>query len=247
MINAIIIDDEKKCVSLLSKTIEKTLPEITICGVANNAEDGIRLIKQFEPELVFLDIEMPQMTGFDMLASLDEINFDVIFTTAYNQYAIKAIRFSALDYLLKPVDEEELKQAIARFKQKLKVNKNEQINQLFDNLKQLNKSYSKISVSTSEGVIFIAISDILYCEATGSYTQFYLKNNEKLLTSKTLKDYEEMLDGHQFFRIHHSYLINLNEIKRYIRGEGGTVIMSNGNEVLVSRRKKEEFIKKLHL
>lgn len=247
MINAIIIDDEKKCVSLLSKMFEKHFPDINLVAISNNAGDGIKLITQHEPDLVFLDIEMPVKNGFDMLNELEEINFEIIFTTAYNQYAIKAIRFSALDYLLKPIDEEELHEAINRYKLKKKSSRNDQISLLFDNLKNLNNAYSKISVSTSEGVIFLNVNDIIYCEATGSYTQFFLRNKEKLLTSRTLKDFEDMLTEHNFYRIHNSYLVNLNEIKRYIRGEGGTVIMSNGNEVQVSRRKKEEFLKKLKL
>lgn len=247
MINAVIIDDEKKCVSLLSKMAWQHLPDVAIAGTAANAEDGRKLILQIEPDIVFLDIEMPNKTGFDLLSELDEVNFEVIFTTAYNQYAVKAIRFSAFDYLLKPIDEEELKQCLKRYRQKVKADRSGQISMLFDNLKNINKAYSRISVSTSEGVIFLNVADIIYCEATGSYTQFYLKNDEKLLSSRTLKDFEEMLQEHNFFRLHHSYLINLNEIKRYIKGEGGTVIMSNGNEVLVSRRKKDDFIKKLNL
>ena len=247
MINAIIIDDEKKCNSLLQKTIEKQLIDIKIVATAANVDDGIRLIHHHEPDLIFLDIEMPNKNGFDLLSAFDEINFDVIFTTAYNQYAIKAIKYSALDYLLKPVDADDLKIAITRFKQKQKSSQKSQINLLFDNLKNLNHAYNKISVSTNEGVIFLTIADIIYCEATGSYTQFYLRNNEKLLSSRTLKDFEELLTNHNFFRIHNSFLININEIKRYIKGDGGSVIMSNTNEVLVSRRKKEEFMKKLNL
>ena len=247
MITAIIIDDEKKCISLLQKTIEKQFSDISIVATAANADDGIKLIQQHEPDLIFLDIEMPNKNGFDMLAAFDEINFDVIFTTAYNQYAIKAIKFSALDYLLKPIDADDLKLAISRFKQKQRSSQKSQINLLFDNLKNLNHAYSKISVSTNEGVIFLNTADIIYCEATGNYTQFYLRNNEKLLSSRTLKDFEELLAGNNFFRVHHSYLINLNEIKRYIKGDGGSVIMSNTDEVLVSRRKKDEFMKKLNL
>lgn len=247
MINAIIIDDEKKCISLLQKTIEKQFNDINIVATAANADEGITLIRQHEPDLIFLDIEMPNKNGFDLLMAFDDINFDVIFTTAYNQYAIKAIKFSALDYILKPIDPDDLKTAINRFKQKQKTSQKNQINLLFDNLKNLKNTFSKISVSTNEGVIFLNITDIIYCEATGSYTQFYLRNNEKLLSSRTLKDFDELLAEHNFFRIHHSFLININEIKRYIKGDGGSVIMSNGDEVPVSRRKKEEFMRKLHL
>ncbi|HEV8079933.1 MAG TPA: LytTR family DNA-binding domain-containing protein [Chitinophagaceae bacterium] len=247
MITAVIIDDEKKCVSYLTKTLEKKFQEISVIGAAQNVPEGLKLLRQTKPDILFLDIEMPGKNGFELLIEIKEINFDVIFTTAYNEYAIKAIRFAALDYLLKPIDEEELRQALERYKQKKKQSTAQQMNLLFDNLKNINNAYTKISVSTAEGVIFLNVADIIYCEATGSYTQFYLKNKEKLLSSRTLKDFEEMLSENNFFRIHHSYLINMNEIKRYIRGEGGSIIMSNGNEVLVSRRKKEEFIKKLNL
>lgn len=247
MITAIIIDDERKCISLLSKILEKNFPDVAVIATSQNASEGLKLLQHSQPDILFLDIEMPVKNGFELLSSLGEIKFDVIFTTAYNQYAIKAIHLSALDYLLKPIDEEELRQTLERYRQKKKSNKDQQMNMLFDNLKNLNNAYTKISVSTSEGVIFLNVADIIYCEATGSYTQFYLKNNEKLLSSRTLKDFEEMLNENNFFRTHHSYLINLNEIKRYIRGEGGSIIMSNGNEVQVSRRKKEEFIRKLNL
>lgn len=247
MITATIIDDEKKCVSYLSKTLEKKFPEISVIGTAQNVAEGLKLLQHHKPDILFLDIEMPGKNGFELLNAIGEINFEVIFTTAYNEYAIKAIRFAALDYLLKPVDEEELKQALERYKQKKKQTTGDQINLLFDNLKNIANAFTKISVSTADGVIFLNVADIIYCEATGSYTHFFLKNKEKLLSSRTLKDFEEMLSENNFFRIHHSYLINMNEIKRYIRGEGGSVIMSNGNEVLVSRRKKEEFIKRLNL
>jgi len=248
MIQAIIIDDEKKCISLLEKMLKKQFPDIQIAATASQPEDGIKLIRQLEPDLVFIDIEMPRKNGFEVLEATKDIAYDIIFTTAYNQYAIKAIRFSALDYLLKPIDETELIQAVQRFKAKHQsASRQQQIDLLFSNLRSLTKPYSKLSVTTTEGVIFINIPDILFCEATGSYTTLYLKNNDKLVTSKTLKDFEELLEAHSFYRTHHSYIINLNEIKRYIKGDGGSVLMSNAAELPVSKRKKDEFLKKLHL
>ncbi len=248
MIQAIIIDDEKKCISLLEKMLKEQFPDIQIAAVTAQPEDGIKLIRQLEPDLVFMDIEMPRKNGFEVLEATKDIAYDIIFTTAYNQYAIKAIRFSALDYLLKPIDETELTQAVQRFKTKHQsASRQQQIDLLFSNLRNFTQPYSKLSVATSEGVIFINIPDILFCEATGSYTTLHLKNNDKLVTSKTLKDFEELLETHSFYRTHHSYIINLNEIKRYIKGDGGSVLMSNTAELPVSKRKKDEFLKKLHL
>lgn len=248
MIQAIIIDDEKKCISLLEKMLKQQFPDVQVAAVATEPEEGIRLIRQLEPDLVFIDIEMPRKSGFQVLEATKDVPFDIIFTTAYNQYAIKAIRFSALDYLLKPIDETELTQAVQRFKAKHQsASRQQQIDLLFSNLRNLSQPYNKISVATTEGVIFINIPDILFCEATGSYTSLHLKSNDKLVTSKTLKDFEELLQEHSFFRTHNSYIINLNEIKRYIKGDGGTVLMSNAAELPVSKRKKEEFLKKLRL
>jgi two-component system LytT family response regulator len=248
MIQAVIIDDEKKCVALLQKLLEKSFPDINIVGATTSPEEGIKLIRQHEPDLVFLDIEMPRRNGFEVLEVTKDIPFDVIFTTAYNQYAIKAIRISALDYLLKPVDADDLVHAVQRYKLKHGSHaRQQQLELLFTNLKRLSQPYHKISVATLDGVIFIGINEILYCEAVGSYTILFLKNGEKLTTSRSLKDFEETLAEHPFFRIHHSYLINVNEIKRYVKGEGGFVILTNNTELPVSKRKKEDFLKKLHL
>ncbi len=247
MVSAIIIDDEKKCISLLQHLIYNHCPLVNVVGTAENAEQGLLLIKQAKPDLVFLDIEMPDKTGFELLASLAEINFKVIFTTAYNHYAIKAIRFSALDYLLKPIDLDELKNALGR----LEGRKNLKdaplpIDILVNNIKTPGHGFSRITLSTQDGLVVLHVNEILYCEASGSYTFFYLKNGEKLTISKTLKEYDELLGEFQFFRIHNSYLVNLNEVKKYIKGEGGSVIMSNGDEVFVSKRRKDAFLEAIN-
>lgn len=244
MIRVIIIDDEKKCISLLQKRLQEAFPELEIVAMCALPDEAIKAIRILEPDLVFLDIEMPHKNGFEVLESTKDIPFDVVFTTAYQQYAIKAIKFSALDYLLKPIDADELKEAVYRFKQKQKnEQRDKQLTVLFDNLK--NNSYNRLSLSTNEGVIFLNTTDIVYCEASGGYTIFHMKNGDKLITSKTLKDYESILSESQFFRIHHSYLINTFEIKRYIKGEGGIAIMSTNDELPVSKRKKDDFIKQL--
>ena len=247
MINAIIIDDEKKCISLLRHLLENHCPDVTVVATAGNATEGIAAIETHRPDLVFLDIEMPDKTGFELLNSLPDIGFDVIFTTAYNHYAIKAIRFSALDYLLKPVDLDELKSAVARVeKNRGKKGRQENIDLLVQNIRSLQPGFSKITLSTQEGLIILHVNEIIYCEASGTYTIFYLKSKEKITVSKTLKEYEELLKAHPFYRLHNSFLVNLNEVKKYIKGDGGSVIMSNGDEVLVSKRRKEAFLQALN-
>jgi two-component system LytT family response regulator len=248
MIQVIIVDDEKKAVSALEKMLSRYFPEINIVATTQQPQEAIELIKRLEPDLVFMDVEMPLMTGFEVLEALGDIHFSTIFTTAYHEYAIKAIRYSALDYLLKPLSEDELRQAIQRYKEKVKSTaQQQQFNLLFDNIKNISNSFSKITVSTIDGMLFLYVNEIIYCESESSYTTFYMRSGEKIVSSKTMKEYEELLPPHLFFRIHHSYLVNMHEIKRYIKGEGGTVILNNLVELPVSKRKKEEFLKKLKL
>jgi len=248
MIKAIIVDDEKKCISLLQKMLVDVFPEVEIITATTQPDEAIKTIRTQQPDLVFLDIEMPNKSGFEVLEATRDIDYTVIFTTAYHQYAIKAIKFSALDYLLKPIDADELRDAMIRFKLKQKNHRHDtQLNLLFDNLKNQGGGFKRLSLATNQGVIFINTTDIIYCEASGGYTYFHMKNGDKLITSKTMKDYEDVLTGNDFFRIHHSYLINTAQIKRYIKGEGGIAVMSNNAELPVSKRKKDEFIKCLGL
>jgi two-component system LytT family response regulator len=248
MTQAIIIDDEKKCISFLQQLLEKSFPEIKIIATAIKPEEGVKLIRHHEPNLVFLDIEMPNKNGFEVLEATRDIQYDVIFTTAYQQYAINAIRFAALDYLLKPIDSEELSHSIQRYRTKHKNdNQQQQFDLLFNNLKKITQPFNKISIATIEGVIFINTNDIVYIEALGSYAKLFLKNGDSLLSSKNLKEFEEMLFQQSFFRIHHSYIINTNEIKRYIKGDGGIVIMCNTAELPVSKRRKDAFVVMLKL
>ncbi len=248
MIQAIIIDDEKKCISLLQQLLQKSFPEVQVVATATNPEEGIRLIRQHEPSLLFTDIEMPNKNGFQVVEATRDVPYDVIFTTAYQQYAINAIRFAALDYLLKPIETDELAGAIGRYKTRHKNDhQQQQFDLLFTNLKNITQPFNKLSIATTEGIIFINTSDIVYIEAAGSYTKLFLKNADVLVTSKNLKEFEEMLLHQTFFRIHHSYIINTNEIKRYIKGDGGTVIMTTSAELPVSKRRKEEFISRLKL
>ncbi len=248
MLQAIIVDDEKKCITLLEKLLEQMQEQVKVVATFTHPEDAVMYIKQHEPDLIFLDIEMPKLNGFEVVGATREIGYEVVFTTAFNQYAINAIRVSALDYLLKPINKLELLNAVNKLIAKKKnEQRQQQFDFLFNSLKSNNQLNNKITIATTEGVVFIDVQDILYCEASGSYTTLHLKNSDKLLSSKTLKDFEEMLEQYPFFRIHHSYLISLNDIKRYIKGDGGTVILSNKTELPVSKRKKDDFLKKLKL
>jgi two-component system, LytTR family, response regulator len=247
MIKAIIVDDELNCRESLYNILEKYFKNIVVIDKIGSPGEAYDSIMKHKPDLVFLDIEMPKENAFDLLEKFnDDIQFDIIFTTAYNHYAVKAIKFSALDYLLKPIDIDDLREAIARLEKK-KNNRqlmNNQMNILFSNLKQENKR-KKIVVPDGEGLLFIYLDEIIRCESDGNYTFFILNNKKKIIVSKTLGDYEELFTEESFFRIHRSHLINLQHIKKYIRGEGGYVIMSDDSQVEVSRRKKIEFLELL--
>jgi two-component system LytT family response regulator len=247
MITAIIIDDELKGRTALRQKLKDYCPEVNILGEAESGAEGIRLIEQHHPKIVFLDIEMPQMNGFDMLQRVHSKNFHVIFTTAYDQYAIKAIKYAAFDYLLKPIDIEELKTAIAKAAQQNTIQySGERLETLMQNLSGKHQ-LQKIAIPTMEGLLFFNLSDILYMQAESNYTAIYFKDHPKLIASRTLGDFEELLPTDIFYRPHNSYLINLNYIKRYIKGDGGQIEMQNGHYVDVSRRKKEEFIKLIRM
>jgi two-component system LytT family response regulator len=247
MITAIIIDDELKGRTALRQKLKDYCPEVNILGEAESGAEGIRLIEQHHPKIVFLDIEMPQMNGFDMLQCVHAKSFHVIFTTAYDQYAIKAIKYAAFDYLLKPIDIEELKTAIAKAAQQNTIQySGERLETLMQNLSGKHQ-LQKIAIPTMEGLLFFNLSDILYMQAESNYTAIYFKDHPKLIASRTLGDFEELLPTDIFYRPHNSYLINLNYIKRYIKGDGGQIEMQNGHYVDVSRRKKEEFIKLIRM
>ena len=242
---AIIIDDEKHCREGLAIMLSRYCPEVEVVEQCANGKSAIKLIGQHQPDLVFLDIEMPGMNGFEMLEYCTGFDFGIIFTTAYNEYAIKAIRHSALDYLLKPVNKHELVDALARAKENKKNNASAKINQLLDSLNHV-KSPARIALPTMEGLIMVDIKDIIYCESENNYTRFHLQNEKNVFVSKTLKKAELLLHGHSnFFRIHHSFLINMDYIRQYIKGDGGEVIMSNGRHIAVSRTKRLEFLGKL--
>lgn len=243
MITAIIIDDEPKGRLALREKLLAYCPEVLILDEAANGQDALVLIKRHKPQLIFLDIEMPKMNAFEMLNAFPEKNFHIIFTTAYDQYAIKAIKYAAFDYLLKPIDIEELKTAVTKVST-IKDNQTlAQAELLSQHLLHPKKQFAKLAIPTLEGILFFNIADIIHLEANSNYTNIFFVTNTKVTASKTLKEFEELLPADTFFRTHHSHIINLNYIKRYIKGDGGQIELTNGTLVDVSRSKKEEFLK----
>jgi two-component system LytT family response regulator len=243
MITAIIIDDEQKGRMSLKQKLGDYCSNVQLIGEADNGEEGIRLIEKHHPRIVFLDIEMPRMDGFEMLQRLHENDFHLIFTTAYDHYAIKAIKYAAFDYLLKPIDIEELQATIANIDGKKKNQVSMQVELLQQSMQQPKKQLNKLAIPTLDGLLFYDINEIVHLEANSNYTNIHLLNRTKIIASKTLKEFEELLPDDIFFRTHHSHLINLNFIVRYIKGDGGQIELQNGTHVEVSRRKKEEFLK----
>lgn len=246
-IRAVIIDDEKKSRETLSGLLMKYCDEyIDIVGEADGYISGIEKIQQKEPEVVFLDIQMPDGSGFKLLENLDAINFEVVFTTAYDQFAIKAIRYSALDYLLKPIVPAELKNSVEKVKQKKRggtINKN--IKVLIENIKEKDPASKRIVLSTSEGMHVIDVKDIIRCESDDYYTRFFFKERKPIMVSKTLKEHEELLKDFGFIRPHKSHLINLKYVKSYIKDDGGNILLTDGTTVPVSRRKKDVVLQEL--
>ncbi|HOZ78999.1 MAG TPA: LytTR family DNA-binding domain-containing protein [Ferruginibacter sp.] len=244
MLTAILIDDEKNSRDALQKKLQAHCPEIKIVALCNNGIEGIAAIKEHHPAVIFLDIEMPHMNGFTMLEQLTERDFAIVFTTAYNQYAINAIRYGAFDYLVKPVDVNELKVVVKRVSEiKQQHNTTERLNILLTQLQQpaMNKP-QKIAVATHEGLELVPVDAILYMEAEGNYTHLYFTGQKPLLASKTLKEFEDLLEGAGFFRIHNASLVNLVYVKKYIKGDGGQVQLTNNVVLDVARRRKEELL-----
>ena len=237
------IDDEKNALEMMEWLLQTYCPDVEILAMCQSAEQGISSINKHHPDVVFLDIEMPKMNGFDMLEQFDKLTFDVVFCTAYDQFAIKAFKYSALNYLLKPVDPEELKATVKRISEKKNLLSREQFELLLQGMKQQSKSTpQRIALTTNDGLIFVPTADIIYCEAESNYTNVVLSGAKKVLVSKVLKDIDEALEGSDFFRVHSSFLINLNRIKKFVRGDGGYIVMDNDAVVSISRSRKQEFM-----
>jgi len=246
MIKAIIIEDEQRSREMLEEMLKQNFKDINVAAVCKDVSEGKVAIEVQQPHLVFTDIELGNSSAFEMLRQIEHIDFEVIFTTAYDRYAIQAIKFSALDYLLKPFSLSDLSDALTHYRQKQnKKQSNVQFDTLFHNLKDLQKSSKKIALPTNNGLVMVPLNEIIHCQAEVNYTTFFLSHKRKMVIAKTLKEYEELLNEFDFIRVHNSHLINLHHVLNYKKGEGGTVTMSNGSEVDVSRRKKDEFLKRL--
>ncbi|GHC45198.1 LytR/AlgR family response regulator transcription factor [Ulvibacter litoralis] len=244
MIDAILIDDDKNLREGMKKLLALFAPNIQIIGEADSVATGVTAIDTLKPQVVFLDIQLNDGTGFDILEKVAEknnaINSNIVFITAHEQYAIKAFRFSALDFLLKPVDPEELQKVIKKIEAVVeKKNDFSHIDLLLENIRKNVDNFKRIALSTSDGIHLFDINDIIRCESTDNYTKFYIKNNKTVLISKTLKEYEELLAEHNFERIHQSHLINLTYLKSYIKKDGGYVVMEDGSHLPISQRKRE--------
>ncbi|HYV93791.1 MAG TPA: LytTR family DNA-binding domain-containing protein [Chitinophagales bacterium] len=241
MFNTIIIEDDPLALQLLKDHLHDHFSDYKVIAEFNLVKEAIRSIGSLSIDLLFLDMELPDGKGFDLLEKFPVIGFEVIITSGYESYMLQAIRHSALDYLIKPVRENELRNALTKFEQKISSLKKSRTKPSPLPL------ISKLPLPTSEGLVFVNVSDIIRLESGGPYTTFMMKGGTKYMTSKTLGVYEEQLAGHSFFRVHHSHLINLDHISRYVKGEGGYVIMSDNSSVDVSRRKKEEFMNAIGL
>lgn len=247
MITATIVDDEPDCCESLAMLLERYCPEIKVLDICYSSETALQSIKEHTPQILFLDIEMPFMNGFELLEKSGNINFELIFTTSYDQYAIKAIRFSALDYLLKPIDRDELQKAVQKAAQRNKHPLPQQLDMLLEKLKHPAMPVTKIAIPTMDGFQLLAADAIISCESEGNYTWLFAKDKRKIIASRSLKEMEEILEDYPFVRVHHSHLININEVEKYIKGEGGFLIMSDGSTINVSRSRKELLLKKLSL
>lgn len=242
-LTAVIIDDEMHSVDVLKNLLETYCPNVKVVGQADRAIPGRKLIGEHSPDVVFLDIEMPFGTGFDMLDALDQKNTSIIFVTAYDHYALKAIKYYAIDYLLKPVDIDELKLAVKKVEERKEQQSMPGVPvSLLKTYLEKGLDNSKIALPMADGLQFVNRNEIVRCEACGNYTRIYLEENRQYMVARTLGEYEELLAPYNFLRIHHAHLINLDHIERYVRGEGGYVIMSDGAVVDISRRKKQDFL-----
>jgi two-component system LytT family response regulator len=249
MLNAIIVDDEPNNLDSITLLLEKNCPNVHVAGVALNAESARKLITKVNPSLVFLDIQMPNENGFQLLQSLPAISFEVIFVTAYDQYGIQAIKLSALDYLLKPVNIDDLKQAVSKAEQRQHTRQQQM---LLQNLLQhvhdgKNKQPQKLGLPTAKETKLVNIPDIIRCESSNSYTTFYLSDKEKVMVSRPIKEYEELLNGYGFIRVHQSHLVNKEYIQSMLKTEGNSLLLKDGSLIPVSKQKKEHLVKELNL
>ena len=244
--STILIDDEQDCLDLLHWQLTAYCPEINIVACCNAAEEGLLAIEKLHPNIVFLDIEMPFLNGFELLWRIPTIDFEVVFTTAYDEYALKALKLNALDYLLKPIVKDELINAVEKLKNRVQPKHKHASQSLLIPLQNLQQQkQTKIAVSVQDSILFLTIEEIVYIRSESNYSLIQLKNKKPLLVSKTLRHFEDLLSSYQFFRIHASYLVNIAEVTEYKKADGGSVMMSNGHEIKISRSRKDDFLKML--
>lgn len=239
-----ILDDELHCVESLVLHLQSLLPEITVVYKSTNPVEALSKLQEIEFDLLFLDIEMPVMNGFELLNSMEEVRFDVIFTTAYSQYAVEAFRAQAINYLLKPIDEDELRSALLTYmaNKEISIRTPENLEELLNNFIIGKSLKDKIAIPVSDGVEFINVGDIIYCQSHSNYTSIHLENDKTLMFSRTLKDTETILKKYGHIRIHQSYLINPSHLKKYVRHDGGSVIMSDDTQIPISASKRDNII-----
>ncbi|ELR71317.1 response regulator [Fulvivirga imtechensis AK7] len=245
-LRVVIVEDEKHSRETLKNLLMEFCENIDIVGFGGTVSEAVETIRKSFPDLVFMDIELQTGTGFDVLKELENLNFEVIFTTAFEHYAIKAIKFSSIDYLLKPIDIEELQNAVEKARERKDIKeRTQQLQLLMKNIGNIPSDKKKICLATSGGLEFINLQDIIFCEADGSYTNFYIAPDKRLTVSKNLKEYEYLLVDHNFMRVHNSYLINLFEVKRFVKSDGGYILMNNEKQVSISQNKREEFLERM--
>jgi two-component system LytT family response regulator len=243
-LNTVIIDDEEKSRDTLRQMLSLFCKNTQIIGEAKDVRTGVELLSIVKPDLVFLDIKMPDGNGFDLLRKLKTRNFNLIFTTAFDQYAIKAFKFNAIDYLLKPIDADELKAAVKKAENNTATNK-ANVDNLINNAAEVKEEDQKIILSTSEGIHIIKVKNIIRCQADDYYTNFFLNDGRKIMISKTLKESEELLVDYKFIRPHRSHLVNISYIKKYVKSDGGYIVLADGTKIPVSRRKKDVMVEYL--
>ncbi len=241
-IRTVLVDDEKNSLVILQKLLEKHVPEVEVVDTAQTVEQAVETIEKTRPDLVFLDINLPDGDGFEVLEKIDYRDFGVIFVTAYDQYAIKAFEFAALHYILKPVEPVQLIEAVNRYKETREEEITKKIMALSSNIKQ---QPTKLILPTSSGLHIIDLDDIIRCESSNNYTTFYLTSGKKIVVSKSIQTYEKLLKDSHFCRIHNKHIVNLKFIKKYVRGRGGYVVLSNGEQIDVSEGRKKNFLEKL--
>jgi two-component system, LytTR family, response regulator len=245
MLRVVIVEDEIHSRETLKNLLQEFCEGVEIVGMAGDVPTAVDVIRKENPDLLFLDVELQSGTGFDVLEQLPDIHFDIVFTTAFEQYAVRAIKLSSIDYLLKPIDIEELRKAVEKARQKRGADdQKKQLETLIANLSGT-PGKKKICLATSDGLEFIDVADIMYCEANGSYTNFNLTNGTKILVSKNLKEYESMLADQNFMRVHNSFLINLAEVKKFVKSEGGYILMKDNAQISISQKNREEFLNRM--